>query len=142
LQKQAESNKKRFAWTSRTRKLVIVGAVIALAVGFLTFQTFQSASEFVVSVSDLKTAYASGNNKETRVMGKVMVSSINRDTVNKTMAFSITDGVETIPVIYRGGVTSQFYQADADVVIEGKFDNSNTFVASNVISRHASTFKE
>ncbi|MSQ31822.1 MAG: cytochrome c maturation protein CcmE [Dehalococcoidia bacterium] len=142
MQKQAESIKKRFAWTSRTRKLVIVGTVIALAIGFLTFQTFQSASEFVVSVSDLKTAYASGNNKETRVIGKVMVSSINRNTVNKTMAFSITDGVVTIPVIYRGGVTTQFYQADADVVIEGKFDSSNTFVASNVISRHASTFKE
>ncbi len=142
MQKQAKSNRKKFTWTSRTRKLVIVGAIIALAVGFLTFQTFQSASEFVVSVSDLKMAYASGNNKETRVIGKVMVSSINSDTANKTMAFSITDGNETIPVIYRGGVTSQFYQADADVVIEGKFDSSDTFIASNVISRHASTFKE
>ena len=141
MQRQIEiTRKKAFAWTPRKRKLIIIGALVLMAIGFLTFQTFQSASSFLINVTELKAASVRGDNKDYRVTGTVIVTTIIKDPVNRTMSFSITDGTSTLPVIYRGGVTSQFYQEDSDIVIEGRLDKNGTFVASNVLTRHVSKF--
>ena len=141
MQQRDEITRKRtFAWTPRKRRLVIIGALVLTAIGFLTYQTFQSASSFLINVTELKAAAANGDSKDYRVIGTVIASSITKDLANRTMSFSMTDGTNTVPVIYRGGVTSQFYQADSDIVIEGRLDRNGTFIASNVLTRHASRF--
>ena len=141
MQQQVGITRKRtFAWTPRKRKLVIIGILVLMALGFLTYQTFQSASSFLINVTELKAAAAKGDSKDYRVIGTVIASSITKDPARGTMSFSMTDGTNTVPVIYRGGVTSQFYRDDSDIVIEGRLDKSGTFVASNVLTRHASRF--
>ena len=133
---------RRSLWSSRNVKFALAGALVLGAVAFLTFMTVRGASSLFLEVSELRTKADIASKKQVRVIGKVLVSTIERDTVSGTMRFSLTDGKETVPVLYRGGVTSQFYRSDADVVIEGRLRSDGVFVADNLISRHASQLQK
>jgi cytochrome c-type biogenesis protein CcmE len=118
---------------------MLIGMVVLGAIGFLAYMTSKGAS--ILEVSDLKAMSAEASTRQVKVLGKVLVSSIERDETNGIMRFLLTDGKETVPVLWRGGVTSQFYRSDADVMVEGRLRSDGVFVADNLVSRHASRFE-
>ncbi len=129
-------------WSSRNVKFALAGALVLGAVAFLSFITLKGATSLFLEVSELKASADIASTKQVRVIGKVLASTIERDTASGLMRFDLTDGKETVPVVFRGGVTSQFYRSDADVVIEGRLRSDGVFIADDLVSRHASQFKK
>ena len=135
------TSSRRGRWSSRSVKLAVVAVVVLAAISFLSFMTIKGASSLFLNVSELNARAAEASTKQVQVMGKVLISTVEQDKEEGLMRFQLTDGKETVPVIYRGGVTSQFYKTDSDVVVEGRLRSDGVFEASNLISRHASRFE-
>ncbi|MBI2867327.1 MAG: cytochrome c maturation protein CcmE [Chloroflexi bacterium] len=126
----------RGVWSSRNIKFALAGALVLAAIAFLTFMMTRGASSFFAGVSEV---LAQGpTEQQVRVKGKVLVASIRQDPAKNEMRFEMTDGSRSMPVLYYGGVTNQFYRTDADVVVEGRLGTDGVFRADNLISRHAS----
>jgi len=122
-------------------KLYIAGAVVALALGYLFLTAFQGATVFYYTVDELRAQGAQIYGKQVRVNGKVVPDSIERHPEAVLVKFQLTDGKESLPVTFKGIPPDLFYQADADVVVEGRLGSDKTFVANNVITRCASKYE-
>jgi len=74
------------------------------------------------------------------VAGQIVPDSVNQDTENFTLSFTITDGETTLPVVYQGVVPDTF-KAGTDIVVEGKSDRQGVFHASKLITKCPSKYE-
>jgi cytochrome c-type biogenesis protein CcmE len=70
-----------------------------------------------------------------RVGGLVTKNSIHRVQDTLTIQFTMTDLVNSIPVVFTG-VTPALFREGQGVVVEGKFNSKGIFVASQVLAKH------
>lgn len=69
-----------------------------------------------------------------RVGGLVQKGSLERSEDGNTIRFTITDGVETVPVVYSGLLPDLFREGQG-VVAEGRIRNGR-FRAENILAKH------
>jgi len=73
--------------------------------------------------------------KGARVNGHVVPGTIHKDVMNLRLEFGITDGKQTLPVVYRG-ITPDTFKEGAEVVVEGKYDQAGkTFQAHTLLAK-------
>ncbi|WP_156679607.1 cytochrome c maturation protein CcmE [Sphingomonas profundi] len=70
-----------------------------------------------------------------RLGGMVEGGSIRRAADGVTIDFVVTDGVEKVPVVFRG-ITPDLFKENSGVVAEGRFEASGRFVADNILAKH------
>jgi cytochrome c-type biogenesis protein CcmE len=71
---------------------------------------------------------------------RVVPGTIQRDPGGREVAFSVTDGAQTIPVTYRGVIPDTFTDS-VDVVVEGRYKKDGTFVATTLLAKCASRYE-
>ncbi len=69
----------------------------------------------------------------------VVAGSLQKDLKTLTYRFQITDGVETIPVYFRG-IPPDLFVEGKGAVVEGKFGADGVFVASTIMAKHAEEY--
>ncbi len=121
-------------------KLYIAGGLVALALGYLFFTTFQAATVFYYTIDELKAQGNTVYGKQVRVNGKVLPGSIEKEGDKLLVRFQLTEGSQTLPVVFKGIPPELFYQPYADVVAEGRYNSDGVFVANNLITRCASKY--
>ena len=75
--------------------------------------------------------------QQIRLGGLVETGSVKKD--GETVAFSVTDLNKAVIVTYRGLLPDLFREGQG-VVVEGAFDGSGQFVASEVLAKHDETY--
>jgi cytochrome c-type biogenesis protein CcmE len=75
--------------------------------------------------------------QQIRLGGLVETGSVKKD--GETVAFSVTDLKKAVTVSYRGLLPDLFREGQG-VVVEGAFDASGQFVASEVLAKHDETY--
>ncbi|TVV70647.1 cytochrome c maturation protein CcmE [Sphingomonas solaris] len=70
-----------------------------------------------------------------RLGGMVAGGSIKRAADGVTIDFTVTDGKDTVPVVFRG-ITPDLFKENSGVVAEGRFDATGRFVADNILAKH------
>ena len=78
-----------------------------------------------------------GEGQRIRLGGLVESGSVKKD--GETVAFSVTDLSKAVTVTYRGLLPDLFREGQG-VVVEGAFDGSGQFVASEVLAKHDETY--
>ncbi|HEV8389716.1 MAG TPA: cytochrome c maturation protein CcmE [Dongiaceae bacterium] len=78
-----------------------------------------------------------GAGQQIRLGGLVEAGSVKKD--GETVAFSVTDLSKAVTVTYRGLLPDLFREGQG-VVVEGAFDGSGQFVASEVLAKHDETY--
>lgn len=127
----------------KRRKLVIVGLVVCLALGFLGYVVYTllgSSLDYYQTVSELKAKGRSVYDQGVRVNGNVVPESIEFDTESITLTFIITDDKETLDVSYKGTIPDNF-EDDTQVVLEGKLHSTGIFHASKIITKCPSRYE-
>jgi cytochrome c-type biogenesis protein CcmE len=121
----------------RSQRLWLIGAATALVTGAaaLAVVGLQGAVAFFQSPSDIAAKGASSYHQSIRVGGLIEVGSQKHGDGGKLLAFSITDGKHTVPVVYEG-IPPDMVKEGKGVVAEGKFDASGTLVATRVLAKH------
>ena len=122
-------------------KLLIAAAVFVMALAYLGFTAFQSASAYYLTVGELVAKGETVYDRNLRVNGKLVPTSFERDNDGLSVRFSLTDGQETISAVYRGLVPDLFFNEHSEILLEGKFGPSGLFDAQTVIVKCPSKYQ-
>lgn len=126
---------------ARRLKLLVAGAVLAMAVAYLMMTAFQSTSVYYITVSELlgrgEAAYA----QSVRLSGHVVPGSIEKVDGGLGVRFTIYDESGRVPVVYRSGPVPDIFGDDVQVVVEGKLAGDGTFNATTLLAKCPSKFE-
>jgi cytochrome c-type biogenesis protein CcmE len=120
-------------------KLMIVAAVLIAAVAFLVFNAMGSSMAYFKTVSEMETSGQDVTGQQIRVGGNVEAGTIQRSPEINELRFTMTDGANTLPVVYSG-VIPDIFSEDVEVVAEGKIGPDGTMVASKLLTKCPSRF--
>lgn len=107
--------------------------ILALAVGLVLTALEDSISLFL-DPSDL-VASDMPDGQRIRLGGLVAKGSFNKAEDGLTYHFDITDGAETVSVIYKGALPDLFREGQG-VVVEGETRQAGPFIATEVLAKH------
>ena len=122
------------------KRYLIGGVFLALVVGYLFYLSFGSSVSYYVTVSEFTTRGTELYDTTVRVAGKIADSPIDWDAENLELRFYITEGGDTLAVIYHGASPSGF-KAGANILVEGKYDSDGIFRASQIIMKCPSKYE-
>ena len=126
--------------TRKRRRLIIIGGsmlVLAAAVALvltalqenITF--FRSPSE--VAANDVPAGRAF------RLGGMVEDGSFKREADGLTVAFTVTDFANSVPVTYRG-ILPDLFREGQSVVVQGRLRADGSFAADEVLAKHDESY--
>jgi cytochrome c-type biogenesis protein CcmE len=124
----------------RTRLLVGV-AVVLVAVGALLWLAIGRGTVYYYSVSELR---ALGSTQHVRVSGELEGGSLaNEGSAHHTFTiFDRDDPAAKLTIVLDGALPDAFKdQAGAEVVAEGDYDGSGTFLAGTLITKCPSKYQ-
>jgi cytochrome c-type biogenesis protein CcmE len=126
--------RRRLPWS-----FALVGLVILGAVAYLIYANTQTNAAYDMTVSQLKECGVCVS-QAVRVEGTVLKGSIQRDESIQRLSFVISDGSQTLPVVYSG-VVPDIFNAGIQVVVEGHYTGQNTtFQAQTLLTKCPSKF--
>jgi cytochrome c-type biogenesis protein CcmE len=114
--------------------LVLAGMMSLGGAAALVLSAFNDNLVFFYSPTDLKTKSAPFE-RQLRIGGLVEEHSVARAANGKTIDFRVTDGNNTVSVIYTGTLPDLFREGQG-VVAEGKLRRDGVFQANNVLAKH------
>jgi cytochrome c-type biogenesis protein CcmE len=117
---------------------IVVGAIILAAVGYLIFANTQANAVYDMTVSELQHC-ANCIGQTVRVEGTVQQGSIQRHNTMQQLAFVISDGKQSLPVIYSG-VVPDIFNVGIQVVVEGHYSGQGAFQAQTLLTKCPSKF--
>jgi cytochrome c-type biogenesis protein CcmE len=125
------------------KRYIIGGLIACLALGYLVYVLLGSTMAYYSTVSELIGQGESAYDKGVRVKGEVVPGSIESSTENPVLIFIITDGEESLDVVYEGKAADipDVFGDQTDVVLEGKLDSSETFHASSILTKCPSKYE-
>ena len=109
--------------------LIIVGLA-----SFLILKSFQDNLLYYLTPSEVAAGKAP-EDREFRVGGLVVVGSFYREEGSLTSEFTLTDGVATVSVNYKG-ILPDLFREGQGIIARGMFNNTRVFVASEVLAKH------
>jgi cytochrome c-type biogenesis protein CcmE len=127
------------------RRILLAGAVVVLAMAYLTWTGFAQTMVYYVTVAELAAQGDAAYDRPVRVGGRLVEGSMKHDAAASALAFQMTDGTGTLPVTYRGVKPDMLgYQAQGayqDVVVEGKLGRDGTLRATQLIVKHGPEYE-
>ncbi len=115
---------------------ILLGLAGVALIVTLVMQALQSNINHFFSSSEV-VANKSPQDRTFRLGGLVEKGSVRRDGV--MVHFSVTDTIETVPVVYSGILPDLFREGEG-VVAQGKMGKDGVFAAEEVLAKHDETY--
>ncbi len=120
----------------------LIGAIAIFGViAYLIFFGLSQTSQWAMTLTELHAKGNSAVGQGVRVTGQLQANSVQKDIKSNQIAFVLTDGVNQLPVSYKGVVPDTFDRA-VEVVAEGKLNADGTFTATNLLAKCPSKYDE
>ncbi len=121
--------------TRRRRRLtlVIAGLATLSVAALLVLTALEDNIVFFYSPSEVAAREIPAE-QLIRVGGLVAENSVKHGAAD-LVEFTVTDGAETVRVQFSGSLPDLFREGQG-VVVEGAFNNTKLFLASNVLAKH------
>ena len=127
-------------FNNRTR-LLLVGGVLALALGYLIFTAFPGNTVYYFTVDELLADEQNLDGRNVRVVGKLVPDSFQRTDGTTLAHFSIQDKGETVNATYNGVVPDLFFNPHSDVVLEGSYQGEGVFHTDSIVVKCPSKYQ-
>lgn len=124
---------------NRRAKLLVGGAVILAALGYLIYGGMQSAVVYFVTPTELREQETEIHAKALRLGGMVEAGSIVWDAKTLALSFRLTDGRTTVPVVHTGTPPDLFAEGQG-AVVEGRVREDGTFQAQSIMAKHSEDY--
>jgi cytochrome c-type biogenesis protein CcmE len=124
-----------------SRKIIITVALLVTGFAILFSVGLRGSLVYYLTVSEfLDPARQTDLGDNFRVNGTVEPGSIRRLEGTPGARFVMTDGVRTLPVVYRKEVPDTFVDG-AETVVEGSIGPDGTFAASTLLAKCPSKYE-
>ncbi|HMA44817.1 MAG TPA: cytochrome c maturation protein CcmE [Gemmatimonadales bacterium] len=124
-------------------KFALGAALIVGSVGYLMASGIKETGQYFLTPSELSRKLASDPtfyDVGMKVGANVVPGSVTRDVAAQTIAFRITDGTATYPVIYHGLAPDTFSDS-VEVVVEGRLQRDGVIHATDVLAKCGSRYE-
>ena len=125
--------RRRLPWS-----FLLGGVVILAAVGYLIYANTQSTAIYDMTVSELSQC-PNCMGQSVRVEGTVQQGSITRNDSTQQLALVISDGKQSLSIVYNG-VVPDIFNAGIQVLVEGRYNGRSAFQASTLLTKCPSKF--
>jgi cytochrome c-type biogenesis protein CcmE len=125
---------------SKSRKLLIVGLVVFLALAYLGYRGFSGSASYYYTVSEVVEKGDSVYGKNVRVNGDVVPGSVDWKPERLALSFVIADVGESLLVTYKGIVPDAF-KAGNEVVVAGKLNADGVLRATEILTKCPSKYE-
>lgn len=133
------TNGRRLPWLNT--KLLIAAVALTIAVGLLIYTSMQgTVAAYFHTVGELDQQSATHDNQRVRVGGDVVPGTIEVGGPGEPIRFSITDGTNVMPVVYRG-VMPDIFSDHVQVVVEGTYHSNAPLEADTLLTKCPSRFE-
>lgn len=122
----------------RRRKLLLGGAVIALALAYMIYAGVTQSMVYFVTPSELSAAPVTG--KAYRLGGMVAPGSVVWEPRTLDLAFAVTDGKATVRVRHKGTPPDLFGEGRG-AVVEGSWTSEGYFRATLIMAKHSEEYQ-
>ncbi len=112
--------------------------IVLLAIVYLGIIGFRQSATYYYDVSELLRPGNSVSGADVRVNGQVAAGSVVQDGA-RSLSFTLTEGGQSLPVVYQGAVPDAF-KAGIDVVVEGRLGPSGVFQAKAILTKCPSKY--
>jgi cytochrome c-type biogenesis protein CcmE len=127
--------------TKGVKRRYLVGVIIlVLVVGYLFYLSFGSSVSYYVTVSEFSAKGTELYDTNIRIAGKIADNPIDWNAKDLELRFGITEGGDTLMVVYHGAKPSGF-QAGSNILVEGKYSSDGIFRASQLIMKCPSKYE-
>ncbi len=124
-------------------KFILGGALVLGTAGYLMVSSINETATYYLTPGELSAKVAQNPafvDLGVKVGARVVPGSIKRDAGGREVAFNMTDGASTYPVVYRGLIPDTFTDS-VDVVVEGRLGKDGTFRATVLLAKCASRYE-
>jgi cytochrome c-type biogenesis protein CcmE len=125
---------------SKSRRLLIVGLVVFLALAYLGYRGFSGSASYYYMVSEVVEKGDSVYGKNVRVNGDVVPGSVDWKPERLALSFVIADVGGSLPVTYKGIVPDAF-KAGNEVVVAGKLNADGVLRATEILTKCPSKYE-
>lgn len=122
----------------RTKVFLGVGLIVAAMAALMVLGLSRSQT-YYVTLAELLSQPAAQADRQLRVNGKLVGSSVDFDPDKVVLRFELRDGGRTLPVTYNGVRPSSF-EDGSDVLVEGRY-RDGVFFAENVMTKCPSKYE-
>lgn len=124
------------AMKSKHQRLVlaIVALFAVLGAGLLAASALKDEAAYFYAPHDVETKGVEPG-RPIRLGGMVVAGTLKKAADGVTITFDVTDGKATVPATFTG-IAPDLFKEGSGVVAEGAFNESGTFVASELLAKH------
>ncbi len=123
----------------KKKKFLIGGLIIFIAIAYLGYTGFMSSATYYYTVSEFMENTDPANGEIVRINGQVAPGSVEQVAGGGTLSFTIVEGKDSLPVVFRGIVPDTF-KAGGEIVVEGYLDPDGIFEADTIMPKCASKY--
>jgi cytochrome c-type biogenesis protein CcmE len=123
----------------KKKKFLIGGIIIGIAIVFLAVTAFMDSYRYYDKVSEFIGSENAVTGQNRNVNGEVVGDTIKYDVSTMTLTFTITEGGQSMPVVFHGAAPDNL-KPDADIVVAGHLDASGVFQADTILTKCASKY--
>ena len=123
----------------RKNRFIIGALIILAALTYLIYGGMQEALVYFKTPSELRGEERPAPKQFLRVGGMVVQGSLQKDLSTLTYRFQLTDGANSIPVLFRG-VPPDLFAEGKGAVVEGRLGTDGVFLANTIMAKHAEEY--
>ena len=124
----------------RKNRTIFGIAIIVVLLGFLAVSSFSNSISYYMTVSELKEKGELAYGETVNINGSVILESINWEPENLLLEFTLTDGGDTLDVVYEGSLPNNFREATS-VVVSGQYSEDQIFRANKMLVKCPSKYE-
>jgi len=122
------------------KRYLIGGGILLAAIIYVLYLSFGSSVSYYVTVSEFYNRETELHDINVRVAGKITDGPVGWNAEDLELRFTITEGDDTMMVIYHGAKPSGF-KAGSNILVEGKYHSDGIFRASQLILKCPSKYE-
>lgn len=126
---------------NRNMKFIVGAAIIFVAIGFLVFNAMSSSGAYYMTVSELTQQASESVGKNVRVSGIVVDNSVDYNSSELILRFSIKDDANQLPIYFHGPRPDNFTRA-TEAIVEGRYGEDGTLYANTLLLKCPSRYEE
>jgi cytochrome c-type biogenesis protein CcmE len=121
--------------------LVLLGVVLAIALGYLVYAAFPGSTLYYLTVDELLADQSNLDGRSIRVVGKLVPDSFQRAPGSTLATFSLADRGQVLQGVYDGVLPDLFFNPHSDIVLEGRYGEGGVFHTDAVIVKCPSKYQ-